>query len=78
MQLASLLVGHNTLGGGDDSDAQTLQNLGQLVSTGIDTQAGLGDALQAGQSGLLWAIGAASGTRTRDPLIKSQLLYQLS
>ena len=53
MQLASLLVGHNTLGGGDDSHAQTLENLWQLLSTGVDPQAGLGDALQAGQSGLL-------------------------
>ena len=53
MQLASLLIGHNALGSGDDSDTQALQNLGQLFSTSIDTQAGLGDTLQAGQSGLL-------------------------
>ena len=53
MQLASLLVGHNTLGGGDDGHAQALENLGQLLSAGVDPQAGLGDALQAGQSGLL-------------------------
>ena len=53
MVLASLLVGHNALGSGNDSDTQTLQDLGQLLGTGIHSQAGLGDAAQAGDDLLL-------------------------
>ena len=53
MQLASLLVGHDALGSGDDGNTQALQNLGHLVSTGVNTQTGLGDTAQAGQDRLL-------------------------
>ena len=35
------LVGHDALGRGNNCDAETLQDSGQLVSTGVDTQAGL-------------------------------------
>ena len=55
MVFASLLVGHNALGSGNDGDAQTLENLGQLIGAGVDTQAGLGNALQPGQGRLLLA-----------------------
>ena len=55
MVFASLLVGHNALGSGNDGDAQTLENLGQLVGAGVDTQAGLRNALQPGQGRLLLA-----------------------
>ena len=41
------LVGHDALGRGNNCDAETLQDSGQLVSAGVDTQAGLGDAAQA-------------------------------
>ena len=50
----SLLVGHNALGGGDDGNAESLQDAGQLFGAGVDTQAGLGDALEA-LDGLLLA-----------------------
>ena len=53
MQLASLLIGHNTLGSGDDSDTQALQDAGHLLSTSVNTQAGLGNAAQAGDNLLL-------------------------
>ena len=49
-----LLVGHDALGGGDDGDAESLQDAGQLVGAGVHTQAGLGDALEA-LDGLLLA-----------------------
>ena len=42
MLLASLLVSHNALGGGNDGDAQALQDVGDLIGTGIDAQTGLG------------------------------------
>ena len=48
MELAGFLVGHDALGGGDDGDAQTAQDAGELVSPGIDAQAGLRHAAQAG------------------------------
>ena len=55
MVFASLLVGHNALGSGNDGDAQTLENLGQLIGAGVDTQAGLGNTLQPGEGRLLLA-----------------------
>jgi hypothetical protein len=42
------LVGHDALGCGNDCSAEALEDLGQLVRTGIDAQAGLGNAAQAG------------------------------
>ena len=48
MQLACLLVGHNALGRGNDGNAEATQDLGQLVSAGINAQARLGNAAQAG------------------------------
>ena len=55
MVLASLLIGHDALGRGNDGDAQATENLGQLVGAGIDTQAGLGDAAETGNDLLLIA-----------------------
>ena len=48
MGRAGGLVSHDALGRGHNGNAQAMQNPGQLVSTGIDTQAGLGDTAQAG------------------------------
>ncbi len=53
MSRASSLVGHNALGSGDDGDAEAAENLGQLVRADVNTQAGLGDAAQAGDDLLL-------------------------
>ena len=39
-----LLVGHDALGSGNDGDAQSLQDAGQLFGAGVNTQAGLGDS----------------------------------
>ena len=47
MQLASLLVGHDALGSGDDSDTQATEHAGQLIGANIDAQAGLADTAQA-------------------------------
>ena len=47
MACASSLVSHDALGRGNNCDAETLQDSGQLVSAGVDTQAGLGDTAQA-------------------------------
>ena len=49
-----LLVGHDALRGGNDRDAEAAQDLRQLVSAGVDTQAGLGDSAEA-LDGLLFA-----------------------
>ena len=51
-KLASLNLSEETmrliaLGRGNNCDAETLQDSGQLVSAGVDTQAGLGDTAQA-------------------------------
>ena len=56
MGRAGGLVGHDALGRGHDGNAQAAENAGQLVSTGIDTQAGLGDAAQAGDNLLLAGV----------------------
>ena len=53
MQLASLLIGHNTLGSGNDGDTQALQDAGQLLGASIDAQTGLRNAAQAGNNLLL-------------------------
>ena len=53
MSLAGLLVGHDALRSGDNGDTQAAENLGQLVSAGVNTQAGLGYATQAGDDLLL-------------------------
>ena len=50
MGRAGRLVGHDALGSGHDRNTQATQDTGQLVSTGINTQAGLGDAAQAGDN----------------------------
>ena len=55
MGLAGLLVGHDALGRGHNGNASHAEP-GQLVSTGIDTQAGLGDTAQAGDDLLLAGI----------------------
>ena len=47
MLFASLLVGHDALGGGNDGDAQALEDTGELVSAGIHAQAGLADTAEA-------------------------------
>ena len=54
MLLASLLVGHDALGGGDDGNAETLEHAGELVSARINAEAGLAHAAQA-LDGLLFA-----------------------
>ena len=56
MGRAGGLVSHDALGRGHNGNAQAMQNPGQLVSTGIDTQAGLGDTAQAGDDLLLAGI----------------------
>ena len=47
MLLASLLVGHDALGGGDDGNAETLEHAGELVGTGVNAETGLAHAAQA-------------------------------
>ena len=49
-----LLGGHDALGSGNDGDAQSLLDAGQLFGAGVHTQAGLGDSLKA-LDGLLLA-----------------------
>ena len=44
MVRASLLVGHDALGRGNNCNAETLEDSGQLVSTGVNAQTGLGDS----------------------------------
>ena len=41
MGRAGSLVSHDALGRGHDGNTQAVEDPGQLVSTGIDTQAGL-------------------------------------
>ena len=53
MGLAGLLVGHDALGRRHNGDTQAAQNAGQLLSAGVHTQTGLGDAAQAGDNFLL-------------------------
>ena len=55
MELASLFIGHDALGRGDDCDTQTTENLGQLVGADIHAQAGLGHAAETGDDLLLTA-----------------------
>ena len=55
MLRTSSLIGHDALGSGNDGNAQATQDTGQLVGTGVDAQAGLGDAAKAGDD-LLAAI----------------------
>ena len=43
-----LLVGHASLGCGNDGDTQALEDAGQLIGAGVNPQAGLGHAAQAG------------------------------
>ena len=53
---AGTLVGHNALGGGDYCRAETLENVRNLVSAGVNTQARLGDAAEALDNGLLAVV----------------------
>jgi len=55
MCCASSLIGHDALGSGNDGDAKALENLRQLRSAGVDTQARLGDAAKTGNDLLLVA-----------------------
>ena len=61
VQLASLLVGHDALGRGNDGDAQAAQDPGQLVGAGIHPQAGLGHPAQAGDDLLLAGLQILQG-----------------
>ena len=58
---ASSLVGHDALGSGHDCNTQATQDAGQLVSTSVDTQAGLGDAAQAGDDLFLAGVVVLQG-----------------
>ena len=60
------LVGHDALRGGDDRDAEAAQDLRQLVSAGVDTQAGLGDSAET-LDGLLFAGEILQGDADHTP-----------
>src|SRR5262245_41680292 len=60
---ARLLVGHHTLGGGDDDGAHATQYLRQLVLAAIDTQARTADALEAVDDRAALEILQADGQR---------------
>ena len=47
MLFAGLLVGHDALRCGNDSNAQSLEDAGQLVSAGVYAKAGFADAAKA-------------------------------
>ncbi len=61
MSLAGLLVGHDALRSGNDGNTQALQDMGQLVSAGINAQAGLRDAAQAGNDLFLAGLSVLQG-----------------
>jgi hypothetical protein len=56
MGRTSGLIGHDALGRGNNGDTQAAQDPGQLVCAGIDAQAGLADAAQAGDDLLLAGV----------------------
>ena len=56
MLRARSLIGHDALGSGNDGNAQAAEDTGQLVSAGIDAQAGLGDAAKAGDDLLIAVV----------------------
>ena len=56
MGRAGSLVSHDALGRGHDGNTQAVEDPGQLVSTGIDTQAGLGNAAKTSDDLLLAGV----------------------
>ena len=50
------LISHDALRGGNDCGAQALHDLGHILAVGVDAQAGLGHAAQAGDDLLLAGI----------------------
>ena len=54
--LSCLFVCHNALGGGDDSDTESAQNLRKFFASGIDTKTGFGNSLKSAY--YLFALGA--------------------
>ena len=51
VRLRARLVGHNALRSGDDRRAKALHDLRQLLAVGVDAQAGLRHAADAGDDG---------------------------
>ena len=47
MLSARILVGHHTVGGGDDRNSETVEYLGDVVALGINAETRLGDALDS-------------------------------
>jgi hypothetical protein len=46
VSLSSLLICHNTLRSGNDSDTETIHNSGHILTVGVDTETGLGNSLK--------------------------------
>ena len=53
MQAASLFVGHDALGSGNDGDAKTLQNLRHIFNAGVNAQTRFGNTAETGDSRFL-------------------------